>query len=135
MTSAKYYPFSNSTVLGGCYNGQLLLWDIRVKSMPVQRSGISADAHKYPVCSLNVVGTQIANNVVSFSNDGMMCMWDIKQFSKPTRMNRLTANRSQRSQSKPATGTPHSINRPQRPDSSITSIPSATTSILDRTAK
>lgn len=51
--------------------------------MPVQRSGISADGHKYPVNSLNVVGTQIANNIVSFSNDGTMCLWDVKQFSKP----------------------------------------------------
>lgn len=53
--------------------------------MPVQRSGISADGHKYPVCSINVVGTQIANNVVSFSNDGTMCLWDVKQFSKPVK--------------------------------------------------
>lgn len=51
--------------------------------MPVQRSGISADGHKYPVNSVNIVGTQIANNVVSFSNDGTMCLWDVKQFSKP----------------------------------------------------
>lgn len=42
ITSAKFFPFSNNTVIGGCYNGQLLLWDIRVKSMAVQRSGISA---------------------------------------------------------------------------------------------
>lgn len=61
----------------------MLIWDFRVKAMPVQRSGISADGHKYPVNSLNIVGTQIANNVVSFSNDGTMCLWDIKQFSKP----------------------------------------------------
>jgi len=133
VTSAKFFPFSNSTVLGGCYNGQILLWDIRVKSTPVQRSGISADAHKYPVCSLNVVGTQIANNIVSYSNDGMMCMWDIKQFSKPTRMNKLTANRSQRSQPKQsAINTTLSANRSLRPD---TSTVSNTTSMLDRTAK
>jgi len=103
--------------------------------MPVQRSGISADAHKYPVCSLNVVGTQIASNVVSFSNDGMMCMWDIKKFSKPIRMSRLTANRSQRSQSKPAAGIPNIINRSQHPYSSIASIPSTTTSIFDRAVR
>jgi len=47
---------------------------------------------------LNIIGTQIANNIVSYSNDGMMCMWDIKQFSKPTRTNKLTANRPQRAQ-------------------------------------
>ena len=100
VTSAAFYPFSNSTVLGGCYNGQILLWDIRVKSMPVQRSGISADSHKYPVCGLSIIGTQIANNIVSFSNDGMMCMWDIKQFSKPTRTNRLAAYRPVRQTTK-----------------------------------
>lgn len=37
VTSAKFYPFSN-TIIGGCYNGQLLLWDVRVKAMPVQRT-------------------------------------------------------------------------------------------------
>jgi dynein intermediate chain len=62
--------------------------------MPVQRSGISADGHKYPVCSINVVGTQIANNVVSFSNDGTMCLWDVKQFSKPIKnSSKLIAHR------------------------------------------
>lgn len=38
-----------------------------------------------------MVGTQIANNLASFSNDGMMCVWDVKQFSKPVKFNRLTA--------------------------------------------
>ena len=64
--------------------------------MPVQRSGISADAHKYPINSLSIIGTQIANNIASFSNDGMMCMWDIKQFSKPIRTNRISAARPNR---------------------------------------
>lgn len=132
MTSAAFYPFSNSTVLGGCYNGQILLWDIRVKSMPIQRSGISADSHKYPVCGLSVIGTQIANNIVSYSNDGMMCLWDIKQFSKPTRTNRLAAYRPTRQASKPLAGA--SVNR-----SSVLrgedSVVSKTSSILEKTVK
>lgn len=41
VTSAKFFPFSNSTIFGGCSNGQIVIWDIRIKSMPVQRSGIS----------------------------------------------------------------------------------------------
>lgn len=96
MTAAKFFPFSNNTVIGGCYNGQLLLWDVRVKSMPVQRSGISGEFHKYPVNSLNVVGTQIANSIYSCSNDGMMCQWDVKQFSKPVKSVKQTALRSMR---------------------------------------
>lgn len=69
--------------------------------MPVQRSGISGDGHKYPINSLKIVGTQIANNVISFSNDGMMGVWDIKQLSKPVRTNKFQANRSTRN-SKPS---------------------------------
>jgi dynein intermediate chain len=66
--------------------------------MPVQRSGASGLGHKYPVYSLNVVGTQIANNIVSFSNDGTMCIWDIKQFSKPIKNSvQLTAPRQTKS--------------------------------------
>lgn len=113
ITSAKFFPFSNNTVIGGCYNGQLLLWDIRVKSMPVQRSGISADAHKYPVNSLSVIGTQLANNVASFSNDGMMCLWDIKQFSKPVRTNKISAARPTRV-TKPTGLAPSVLNRSSR---------------------
>lgn len=61
--------------------------------MPVQRTGVSDQNHKYPINSLNVVGTQIANNIVSFSNDGKMGVWDIKQFSKPVRMSEIKAHR------------------------------------------
>ena len=71
--------------------------------MPMQRSGISADAHKYPVCGLSVIGTQIANNIVSFSNDGMLCTWDIKQLNKPTKMSRLSAVRPVRQAAKTTT--------------------------------
>jgi dynein intermediate chain len=68
--------------------------------MPVQRSGASGLGHKYPVYSLNVVGTQIANNIISFSNDGTMCIWDIKQFSKPIKNSiQLTAPRQTKSTS------------------------------------
>ena len=95
--------------------------------MPIQRSGISADSHKYPVCGLNVIGTQIANNIVSFSNDGMMCMWDIKQFSKPTRTSRLTASRPVRQTSKIL---PASVNRSSTLYKNEDSIVSKTSSIL-----
>ena len=114
ITSAKFFPFSNSTVIGGCYNGQLLMWDIRSKSMPVQRSGILADAHKYPVNSLNVIGTQIANNVASFSNDGMQCIWDIKQFSKPVRTNKISAARPARINKQSTTISSAALNRSSR---------------------
>lgn len=68
-----------------------------MKATPVQRSDVSADGHKYPVNSLNVIGTQIANNIISFSNDGTMCIWDIRNFGKPVKnSSKLVANRPAR---------------------------------------
>ena len=99
--------------------------------MPVQRSGISADSHKYPVCGLSVIGTQIANNIVSFSNDGMMCMWDIKQFSKPTRTNRLAAYRPLR-QTKPTVSSSANRSSVLRGDDSMAS---KAPSYLEKTVK
>lgn len=88
ITAAKFFPYSNSLILGGCYNGQLLLWDLRTKSLPVQRTGLSSQGHKFPVYTMNIVGTHIANNVVSISNDGKLCTWDIRSFSAPTRQSK-----------------------------------------------
>jgi len=84
--------------------------------MPVQRSGIQTESHKYPVNSLSIIGTQIANNVASFSNDGMMCLWDIKQFSKPIRTNRISAARPQKATNKTSTTgiAPSVLNRSSR---------------------
>lgn len=69
--------------------------------MPVQRTDVAAYGHNYPVNSLNIVGTQIANNVVSFSNDGMMCLWDVKQFSRPIKNSVFEANRPTKNNAKP----------------------------------
>ena len=49
---------------------------------------------------MNITGTSMSNNIVSFSNDGMMCLWDIKQFSKPIKVNKLSAARSARQNKK-----------------------------------
>lgn len=98
VTTAKFFPYSTNTVIGGCSNGTLLLWDVRAKAMPVQRSSISSEGHRYPITSLNVVGTQIANNIVSFSTDGTMSLWDVRQLSRPVRNpSRLTVNKPPRS--------------------------------------
>jgi dynein intermediate chain, cytosolic len=132
VTAAAFYPFSNSIILGGCYNGQILVWDIRSKSMPEKRSGISADSHKYPVCGLEVIGTQIANNIVSYSNDGMMCMWDCRQLSKPIRTNRLTALRTSKSAASVLPGAANRSSTLYRPEDSAAS---RTTSFLNNTVR
>jgi dynein intermediate chain len=53
-----------------------------MKASPVQRSMIS-ESHSHPVYSLNVIGSQHANNIVSASNDGKICVWSLNMFTSP----------------------------------------------------
>ena len=44
ILAACFHPQSPNLIIGSCYNGQILLWDMKNKSsLPVQRSFISGD--------------------------------------------------------------------------------------------
>lgn len=60
-----------------------MLWDLRGKSIPVMRTALAEKGHKFPVYSLAVVGTAISHSIVSASNDGLICTWDLKNFNEP----------------------------------------------------
>ncbi len=94
INTIKFFPYSKNILLGGLYNGQIVLWDLRAKNMPVMKSGSSKDSHIYPVSSLAVTGTQLANNLTSFSTDGEVCHWDLKNITSPLKSNKLNVPRS-----------------------------------------
>merc|ERR1719197_640897 len=75
--------FSPHLLLGGTYSGQVVLWDMRAKSTPVQRSPLSPKCHTHPVSSLQVVGTLNAHNLVSASTDGRLCSWSLDNLLEP----------------------------------------------------
>jgi len=79
ITAAKFNQYANSMVIGGTYSGQVLMWDLRATSSPVQRSGIAGG----PLYSLDIVGTQNSHNIISISNDGKLCVWDTKMLTNP----------------------------------------------------
>jgi len=70
-------------VVGGCYNGQILLWDMRAKSLPVQRSNMSGKGHKHPVYAMCIIATSTTHELVSVSNDGTICHWDLSRLAEP----------------------------------------------------
>lgn len=95
ILTAKFSPFHPSIVLGGSYSGQVLLWDTRARSaLPVQKTpltGASSGGHTHPVYSIDVVGTQNANNIISCSTDGVVCGWTVDMLSQPQEYLELTA--------------------------------------------
>ena len=43
-----------------------------------------AESHTHPVYCVSIIGSQHANNIVSASNDGKVCVWSLNMFNSPT---------------------------------------------------
>ncbi|EMR65862.1 putative cytoplasmic dynein 1 intermediate chain 2 protein [Eutypa lata UCREL1] len=83
ILTAKFSPFHPNLIIGGTYSGQVLLWDTRAKSAPVQKTPLTGHGHTHPVYSVDIVGTQNANNIVSVSTDGALCVWSVDMLAQP----------------------------------------------------
>lgn len=83
LLTAKFSPFHPSLIVGGGYSGQVFLWDTRAKASPVQRTPLTNVGHTHPVYSIQIVGTQNANNIISCSTDGAVCGWTVDMLAQP----------------------------------------------------
>ncbi|PBP26227.1 cytoplasmic dynein-like protein 1 intermediate chain 2 [Diplocarpon rosae] len=90
VLAAKFSPFHPNLIIGGCYSGQVLLWDTRAKSSPVQKTPLTGSGHTHPVYSVDIVGTQNANNIISCSTDGVVCGWTVDMLAQPQERLALT---------------------------------------------
>ena len=80
---ARFSPFHPNLILGGAYSGQVLLWDTRARSAPVQKTSLTGNGHTHPIYSIDIVGTQNANNIISCSTDGVVCGWSVDMLAQP----------------------------------------------------
>jgi len=84
IMSICFAQFHPNLLVGGSYSGQIVLWDNRSrKRTPVQKTPLSAAAHTHPVYCVEVIGTQNAHNLITFSTDGKMCSWSLDMLSQP----------------------------------------------------
>ncbi|KAB5580997.1 WD40-repeat-containing domain protein [Coniochaeta sp. 2T2.1] len=84
ILTAKFSPFHPNLIVGGAYSGQVLLWDTRSRSpAPVQKTPLTGSGHTHPVYSVDMVGTQNANNIISVSTDGAVCGWSVDMLAQP----------------------------------------------------
>ena len=83
ILTAKFSPFHPNLIIGGSYSGQVLLWDTRSRSAPVQKTPLTGSGHTHPVYCVDIVGTQNANNIISCSTDGAVCGWSIDMLAQP----------------------------------------------------
>ena len=83
ILTAKFSPYHPNLIVGGSYSGQVLLWDTRAKAAPVQKTPLTGFGHAHPIYSVDIVGTQNANNIISCSTDGVVCGWSMDVFAQP----------------------------------------------------
>ncbi|KAG6956540.1 hypothetical protein JG688_00011367 [Phytophthora aleatoria] len=86
VTSACFNPFDRHIIIGGTYSGQIVVWDTRAKSAPVQKTALSAFSHTHPIYAMAVAGTKTSYTLISASTDGRVCVWDIDHLQKPLDM-------------------------------------------------
>ena len=60
-----------------------MIWDIRSKQTPEKRTTLNSGGHSFPIYGLSVVGSQNAHNLISVSNDGKVCMWNMGMLNQP----------------------------------------------------
>lgn len=94
VLSARFHDTDEHLIVGGCYTGQILVWDMRQKSLPVQRSSLTGKGHKHPIYSMAFVPTtasttattapSLSCELLTVSVDGLLCYWDLSRLTEPT---------------------------------------------------
>ena len=71
-------------IVAGSYSGHILLYDTRHRTPhPILKTPLTGTGHTHPVYSVNCVGTQGANMIISVSTDGVMCAWTTDMLARP----------------------------------------------------
>lgn len=60
VLTSRFHPTEAPLVVGACYSGQIVVWDVRAGRLPVQRSSLTTVAsatkgHAHPICSMEIV--------------------------------------------------------------------------------
>lgn len=82
ITSCCFQNSNPKQIIAGTYTGQILIYDIRVGNTPVLKSPLSTKQQSLPIYYINNFGLNNSNQIVSISNDGLVCMYNITNFSK-----------------------------------------------------
>lgn len=84
ITQAQICPNDPNLLIAGSYGGQLLIWDLRAKSLPIQRSPQFSKGHSFPIVGVAFAESRHSSNVISLSSDGKFCVWQMNYFQSPT---------------------------------------------------
>ncbi|XP_054613747.1 dynein axonemal intermediate chain 2-like [Dunckerocampus dactyliophorus] len=82
LVCLEYNPNDSHTLISGCCNGQIVFWDTRTGSHPVEVSTLE-HSHRDPVYKAIWLQSETGTEAFSASTDGQILWWDVRQLSKP----------------------------------------------------
>jgi len=85
ITSATFHKYNPKLVIGTTYTGQIMIWDTRGKSLPVQKTPPGGKYHSHPIYCLGVNGSINSHNIITVSNNGVLYTWSGNNLHKPTK--------------------------------------------------
>lgn len=89
VLTARFNPFHPNLIIGGCYSGQVCIWDTRSQhrnGQPERRTPPSGPGahlgHTHPIFSLSIIGTPNAHNILTADTDGVVCSWSMDMLTQ-----------------------------------------------------
>jgi len=83
IQTVKFHPLANETIIVGFESGMVGLFDLRSSKEPVAKSKVSDKGHKSTVTAIDLIGSKNSNSMISASEDGRVCQWDISKLDSP----------------------------------------------------
>jgi len=81
LITCQYNMKNWDVLLGGCYAGQLNLYDLRQSCSPVGRTAVEA-SHYDPVYDVSWLGGKTGTECVSVASDGQLLFWDTRKLTE-----------------------------------------------------
>ncbi|VDN98350.1 unnamed protein product [Rodentolepis nana] len=94
LVCVEFNPKDAHSLIGGCLNGQLCLWDRRKGSQPVDVSPIET-SHRDPAWQVIWIQSKTGTEFFSTSTDGQVLWWDVRKLSEPTEVLYLDPTKNQ----------------------------------------
>ncbi|KAL5970687.1 Dynein intermediate chain 3 ciliary [Taenia solium] len=94
LVCVEFNPKDTHSLVGGCHNGQLCLWDRRKGSLPVEVSPVE-NSHRDPAWQAIWIQSKTGTEFFSTSTDGQVLWWDVRKMNEPTEILYLDPTKNQ----------------------------------------
>lgn len=90
VNRAVFDPKNENIIFGGLSSGQVVVWDVRVKSTPILKTKPTLANHNLPIFCLEMINDSRRDLLLSISYEGRMCLWNPNTLQEPEIVEDLT---------------------------------------------